>query len=158
MSSACKRIPYFGFPFVLFTFCVLLAAPARGSGDSSAGGDNVVKVTCDAGGNSKMLLDGKEVKVDCGANTPTKTGKLPPEENCVGSSFACMRGKECITIQGGIKFHKTNCGSGGSQPTGAIKTAGCVEMGDQDFEKLKQKAAGGNTTFMVKGPGGGSGR
>jgi hypothetical protein len=66
-----------------------------------------------------------------------------------------MAGKECITIEGGIKFHKTNCGSGGAPATGAIKTAGCVELGDEDFEKLKGMVG---QQYSIQGPGGGGGR
>lgn len=118
----------------------------------ATGGD--LKFDC-VNGSAKGTIGGEEVKIDCGANTPTKKGKIEAMHPCVGSAFPCMAGKDCIDIQGGIKFHRTNCGSGGAEATGQIKTAGCVVLGDKDFDKLKSMVG---QEYDLKGPGGGGGR
>lgn len=84
-----------------------------------------------------------EFKIDCGANTKSKDGKLANNNPCVGSAFPCMKGKPCITMDpppgsAGIKIHKPNCGSGGSEPTGLIKTAGCIHVSDATFKMLER--------------------
>src|SRR4051812_11244295 len=91
--------------FATIISAIALALPARAAAPSS-GGD--IKCDCTSG-NAKCVINGKDVKVDCGASTPTKTGTLPKMQKCVGSSFPCMAGKDCIEIEGAYKFHKTNC-------------------------------------------------
>ncbi len=115
-----------------------------------------IKFDCKASGGAKGYINGQPFPVDCGANTPTKSGSITAVHPCVGSSFRCMKGKECIDIEGGFKFHQTNCGSGGKASTGAIRTAGCVEIGDPKIWSQLKSLVGKN--YDLKGPGGASGR
>jgi hypothetical protein len=143
---------------ILIAAALFLAnsAPTHAQG---AGGNQSKKVTVKCSdGNSKAEVDGETITVNCGANTPSKCGTLPPMKPCIGTSYRCMKGKECIEIEGAYKFHKTNCGSGGKEATGNLSTAGCVVMDDEGWAKL-ESLAGKGTEYCVQGPGGGgSGR
>src|SRR5882757_8337904 len=98
-----------GLSTIAISFALLGTFTARASDGID---EPVIQVDCTKGGKATMDIDGEEVTVNCGTNTPTVCGEIPKEEHCIGTAFACMKGKDCLTISGGIKFHRTNCGSG----------------------------------------------
>jgi hypothetical protein len=138
---------------VLFSLALFsLSTPALAA--ASSGGGEGVQCDCSSG-KPKCKIGGQDATVNMGSATPTKQGTIPKMEQCQGTAFACMKGKDCITIEGGIKFHKTNCGSGGGTPQGKVSTAGCVELADADFDKIKGMQG---QKFDIKGCGGKGGR
>lgn len=132
-----------------------LVSASAAFGLAGQGGEEGITCYCTNGG-AHCMINGQRVPAQCGQNTPNKTGTIPEMKPCIGTSFACMAGKECIEIEGAYKFHKTRCGSGGGTPNGTKAGAGCVILSDADFAKVRQMQ--GKKFQVINGDAGRSGR
>lgn len=134
-------IPRNGFTFSAILFLASMSQPAESRASSTNQSCPKIEFHCTSDGNAHAIIKGQKKKINCGASTKAKTGKIEAVHPCVGmlsnGTQTCLKGKPCRHMDGAKKMHLTDCGEGNTPAKGLLSTQGCITFDKKDFQELE---------------------